>query len=164
MLVELSWVEIRYDTRCYFNVRSKADITQLNLPHGKMRDTWTKLVSTGNTEARNGYYVTNDVTVGRRLFCLHTLGIFREDKMSDLVEMHVFLDFIILESGLPRSHPRHFSKLIFFSKIWNFTAQVSVYQEGRKLNTEVNEQVMKNVSMHRIYGTIHFTEYQFASA
>ena len=26
---------IRYDTRSYFNVRSKADISQLNLPHGK---------------------------------------------------------------------------------------------------------------------------------
>jgi len=25
---------IRYDTRCYFNVRSKADTSQLNLPHG----------------------------------------------------------------------------------------------------------------------------------
>ena len=25
---------IRYVTRCYFNVRSKADISQLNLPHG----------------------------------------------------------------------------------------------------------------------------------
>ena len=25
---------IRYDTRCYFIVRSKADISQLNLPHG----------------------------------------------------------------------------------------------------------------------------------
>ena len=25
---------IRYDTRCYFNVRSKADISHLNLPHG----------------------------------------------------------------------------------------------------------------------------------
>ena len=25
---------IKYDTRCYFNVRSKADISQLNLPHG----------------------------------------------------------------------------------------------------------------------------------
>jgi len=24
---------IRYDTRCYFNVRSKADMSQLNLPH-----------------------------------------------------------------------------------------------------------------------------------
>ena len=27
-------VAIRYDTRCYFNVRSKADMSQLNLPHG----------------------------------------------------------------------------------------------------------------------------------
>jgi len=25
---------IRYDTRCYFNVRSKADVSRLNLPHG----------------------------------------------------------------------------------------------------------------------------------
>jgi len=25
---------IRYDTRCHFKVRSKADISQLNLPHG----------------------------------------------------------------------------------------------------------------------------------
>ena len=25
---------IRYDTRCCFNVRSKADMSQLNLPHG----------------------------------------------------------------------------------------------------------------------------------
>jgi len=23
-----------YNTRCYFNVRSKADMSQLNLPHG----------------------------------------------------------------------------------------------------------------------------------
>jgi len=28
-----------YDTRCYFNVRSKADISQLNLPHGSDRAT-----------------------------------------------------------------------------------------------------------------------------
>ena len=28
-------ISVRYDTRCYFNVRSKADISQLNLPHGK---------------------------------------------------------------------------------------------------------------------------------
>jgi len=25
---------IRYDTRCYFNVRSKANVRKLNLPHG----------------------------------------------------------------------------------------------------------------------------------
>jgi len=27
-------VSKRYDTRCYFNVRSKADMNRLNLPHG----------------------------------------------------------------------------------------------------------------------------------
>jgi len=26
--------KVRYDTICYFNVRSKADTSQLNLPHG----------------------------------------------------------------------------------------------------------------------------------
>ena len=25
---------VRYDTRCYFNVRLKANMSQLNLPHG----------------------------------------------------------------------------------------------------------------------------------
>jgi len=37
--VPVSWLKcsfhtIRYDTRCYFNVRSKANMSQLNLPHG----------------------------------------------------------------------------------------------------------------------------------
>jgi len=32
--------QIRYDTRCYFNVRSKADISQLNLPHGPTNKRW----------------------------------------------------------------------------------------------------------------------------
>jgi len=41
-----------------------------------------KLVPIGNTEARNGYYVTNDITVERRSFSLHTFGIFCEDRMS----------------------------------------------------------------------------------
>ena len=31
---DLEEVMIRYDTRCYFNVRSKADMSQLNLPRG----------------------------------------------------------------------------------------------------------------------------------
>ena len=30
----LTPTSIRYDTRCYFNVRSKADISELNLAHG----------------------------------------------------------------------------------------------------------------------------------
>ena len=34
--VGLGWFEVglRYDTRCYFNVRSKADMSRLNPPHG----------------------------------------------------------------------------------------------------------------------------------
>jgi len=39
---------IRYDTRCYFNVRSKANMSQLNLPHGECQmmsaDVVTRLV------------------------------------------------------------------------------------------------------------------------
>jgi len=31
---EVDKMLIRYDTRCHFNVRSKADVSQLNLPHG----------------------------------------------------------------------------------------------------------------------------------
>jgi len=30
----VSYDTIRYDMRCYYNVRSKADISRLNLPHG----------------------------------------------------------------------------------------------------------------------------------
>jgi len=35
---------IWYDTRCYFNVRSKADTSQRNLPHGtkKWQKSWDK--------------------------------------------------------------------------------------------------------------------------
>jgi len=32
--IDAAYDTIRYDTRCYCNVRSKADISQLNLPHG----------------------------------------------------------------------------------------------------------------------------------
>jgi len=31
-------------TRCYFNVRSKADISQLNLPHGVLTDFLRRIV------------------------------------------------------------------------------------------------------------------------
>jgi len=37
----------------------------------------------------------------------------------------------------PTSH--YFLKLNFISKILNFTMQINVYQEGTKVNTEVNE-------------------------
>ena len=33
-VIRKAGIAIRYDTRCYFGVRSKADTSQLNLPHG----------------------------------------------------------------------------------------------------------------------------------
>jgi len=36
------FMPIRYDTRCYFNVRSKADMNRLNLPHGDCLTCLTK--------------------------------------------------------------------------------------------------------------------------
>jgi len=45
------------------------------------------------------------------------------------------------EGTLPllKTTPHHFSKLNFISKILNFTVQINAYQEGTKINTEVNE-------------------------
>ena len=39
----------------------------------------------------------------------------------------------------PQNHSHHFSKLNFILKILNFTVQINAYQEGTKINTEVNE-------------------------
>jgi len=33
---------IRYDTRCYINVRSKANMSQLNLPHAVLPTRWRR--------------------------------------------------------------------------------------------------------------------------
>jgi len=38
VLRQIRWcaaVQQTYDMRCYFNVRSKADMSRLNLPHGR---------------------------------------------------------------------------------------------------------------------------------
>ena len=43
---------IRYDTSCYFNVRSKADMSQLNLPHGNRQ---LKSVKQKKIKCNNGY-------------------------------------------------------------------------------------------------------------
>ena len=40
----------RYDTQSYFNVRSKADITQLNLPDGNKLKKWDKETKKGKTD------------------------------------------------------------------------------------------------------------------
>ena len=39
----------------------------------------------------------------------------------------------------PATSPHHFSKLNFISKILNFTMQINAYQEGTKINNEVND-------------------------
>ena len=41
-----------------------------------------------------------------------------------------------------------FSKLNFTSKMLNFTMQINAYQEGTKINTEVNARPLKNMGMH----------------
>ena len=43
---------IRYDTRCRFNVRSKADMSQLSLLHGNDGKKWRK---TEKLKSKNGY-------------------------------------------------------------------------------------------------------------
>jgi len=104
--------------------------------------TWKKLVPIRNTEARNGYYVTNDVTVGRRSFCLHTFGIFREDKMIHSKCMYFKISLYWPQTPLPS-----FFEIIFYFKN-NFTLQISAYQEGTKINTGVNERPLKNIGTH----------------
>ena len=42
---------LRYDTRCYLNVRSKADMSQLNLPHGNNN----QMCKTEKVKSKNGY-------------------------------------------------------------------------------------------------------------
>jgi len=45
-------VTIRYDTRCYINVRSKANMSQLNLPHANRK---LKSVKTEKVKVENRY-------------------------------------------------------------------------------------------------------------
>jgi len=44
--------QLRYDMRCYFNVRSKAGMNQLNIPHGN--DSYKKC-KTEKLKSKNGY-------------------------------------------------------------------------------------------------------------
>jgi len=52
----LRYDTIRYDTRCYFNVRSKADISQLNLPHLLREFRVTKKVYLYSTQNQNAAF------------------------------------------------------------------------------------------------------------
>jgi len=59
-----------------------------------------------------------------------------------------FLYIIILPCPLPRLHPHHFSKLNFIPKRVHFSIQINAYQEGTKINTDVNERPLKNIGTH----------------
>jgi len=96
------------------------------------------------------YYEINDVTVGRISFSFAYVrqNYSRAWNVFVLVEMHLFLNFNILETGLCSTLLTHYSKLNFYSKIWiiwNFTVQINAYQEGTKVNIEVNVRVLKNL-------------------
>jgi len=54
---------IRYDTRCYFNVRSKADISQLNLPHVLYGCTWRirRIDLCNDVDAVYRYHYSNNI-------------------------------------------------------------------------------------------------------
>jgi len=62
-------VKLRYDTRCYFNVRSKADMSQLNLPHGLARNRQLKSVKTEKVKTKNaGMLRTNSKQSGESIY------------------------------------------------------------------------------------------------
>jgi len=64
-------------------------------------------------------------------------GIFVRIKCLS-VEMYVFHYIGTGDLHLPQTH-HHFSKLNFIRKKLNFTMQINAYQEGTKINTEMNE-------------------------
>jgi len=71
--------------------------------------------------------------------------------MSLIQSKCIFLKFIIPGRGLcplPKPHHHHFSKLNFISDILHITVQISVYQESTKINTQVNERLLKNIGTH----------------
>jgi len=50
--------DLRYDTICYFNVRSKADMSQFNLSHGNNNyrpKKCTRRLKTDKLKSKNGY-------------------------------------------------------------------------------------------------------------
>jgi len=55
---------ILYDTRCYFNVRSKADMSQLNLYR---TETTTKNCKTEKPKSKNRYARSNSKSLGNRV-------------------------------------------------------------------------------------------------
>ena len=98
-------------------IQKPASILFTGSSHRNQGDTWTKLVPRGNTEARNGYYVMNDVTVRWRSFCLHTFGIFSKIKCPWFSRNACIFKFqYTVEWALPPPHtsPPSFFKIKFY--------------------------------------------------
>jgi len=73
--------------------------------------------------------------------------LFREDKMSFSRNACIFKFQYF--APLLSPHPHNFWKLNFNSKtFYNANQCVLRYQEGTKINTEVNERALKNIGMH----------------
>ena len=68
---------IRYDTRCYFNVRSKADISQLNLPHGEYTVT-SVFDPGGNYDTVSVNYSTFSLECERTPNCTKVAGVSKQ--------------------------------------------------------------------------------------
>ena len=51
----VDYTTIRYDAICYFNVRSKADMSQLNLPHGNYNEKEGENIKKLKKSKKNGY-------------------------------------------------------------------------------------------------------------
>ena len=68
----LCYDTMRYDTRCYFDVRSKADMSQLNLPH--WNNIYKKLSYRRGT-ARRAVSVKTVLNVAQMFVDLHVIGL-----------------------------------------------------------------------------------------
>jgi len=79
---------IRYNTRCYFNVRSKADMSQLNLPHVKTtkKCKTEKLKSKTNTLLLGPIRVhnPNDISIGSAFFTRLMVVFYRQGAQRKL--------------------------------------------------------------------------------
>ena len=72
--IETQQQYLRYDTRCYFNVRSKADISQLNLPHGAVMipKMWILNPVIQSSHLNEKCYVATKYTVVQKFEWQHT--------------------------------------------------------------------------------------------
>ena len=76
---------IRYDTRCYFNVRSKADISQLNLPHYLLSTALIDLAEVMGEEVHKLRHSNSGKKVSIRFDSRYRIDFFRFDyiRQSD---------------------------------------------------------------------------------